>query len=156
MDNELFYATAATVIPLLLIAVMATRSLGPGELKQQPITTVLVFGLPIAGEVSAFAFLFFEPVPAAAAATLAIVTWVGLISQLSHATWWLAKLIGPRTSDVPASKDAKPEAAAALAKRLAQRVRDVSCPTCGGPMFEVPGEPGVGQCRSCGAKARPF
>lgn len=93
MHNSDFYVAAATVIPLLLIAVMATRSLSPGELQRQPISTVLMFGLPVIGEVAAFAYLFFAPKPDAAAAILAIATWAGLLSQLAVALWWLAELI---------------------------------------------------------------
>jgi len=93
MDNSTFYAAAATVIPLLLIAIMATRSLRPGELQRQPTSTVLVFGLPVIGEVAAFAFLFFAPVPTAAVAILAVVTWAGVLSQLAFAAWWLAELL---------------------------------------------------------------
>jgi hypothetical protein len=93
MDNEVFYVTAATVIPLLLIAVMATRSLRVGQFSHQPIITTLVFGLPVIGELATFAFMFFEPVPAAAAVILALVTWAGLLSQLGLAAWWLAELV---------------------------------------------------------------
>jgi len=93
MDSVVFYATAATVIPLLLISVMATRSWRPGELQQQSTSTMLIFGLPIIGELAAFAFLFFEPMPAAVAAILSVLTWAGLLSQLGLATWWLASLI---------------------------------------------------------------
>jgi ribosomal protein S27AE len=98
MNNSEFYIAAATVIPLLLIAIMATRSLRPGALQQQPASTVLVFGLPVIGELAAFSFLFFEPVPTAVAVILAVVTWVGLLSQLALAVWWLAELI---RRDVP-------------------------------------------------------
>ena len=62
MNNGDFYLAAATVIPLLLIAVMATRSLRPGALQQQPTSTALVFGLPVTSELAVFSFLFFEPV----------------------------------------------------------------------------------------------
>ena len=93
MDNSDFYIAAATVIPLLLIAIMAARSFRPGDLQQQPVSTVLLFGLPIIGEIAAFSFLFFAPVPTAAAAVLAIVTWAGLLSQLAFAVLWLGELI---------------------------------------------------------------
>jgi hypothetical protein len=95
MDHSDFYVAAATVIPLLLIAVMATRNLRPGELERQPTITTLVFGLPVIGELAAFSFLFFQPVPATAAAILAMATWAGLLSQLAIALWWLATLIVP-------------------------------------------------------------
>jgi uncharacterized protein len=94
MNSEVFYATAATVIPLLLISVIATRSLRPGELRRQSTSIMLIFGLPILGEIAAFAFLFFEPMPSAVAAFLSILTWAGLLSQLGLAAWWLASLIG--------------------------------------------------------------
>src|SRR5215469_10505773 len=93
MDNGDFYVAAATVIPLLLIAIMAARSFRPGDLQRQPVSTVLLFGLPVIGELAAFSFLFFAPVPAAAAGVLAIVTWAGLLSQLAFAVWWLGELI---------------------------------------------------------------
>jgi hypothetical protein len=70
MNNEVFCASATTVIPLLLIAVMATRTLRAGEFSGHPAVTVLASGLPVISEVAAFAFLFFEPVPAAAALIL--------------------------------------------------------------------------------------
>ena len=84
---------AATVIPLLLIAVMATRSLRVGEFSRQAPITLLIFGLPVLAELAAFAFLFFEPVPAAAAVILAVATWAGLLSQLAVAARWCAGLI---------------------------------------------------------------
>ncbi len=93
MANETFYAVAATVIPLLLIAVMATRSLRVGEFSRQAPITLLIFGLPVLAELAAFAFLFFEPVPTAAAVILAVATWAGLLSQLAVAAWWCAGLI---------------------------------------------------------------
>lgn len=93
MANETFYAVAATVIPLLLIAVMATRSLRVGEFSGQRRITLLIFGLPVLAELAAFAFLFFEPVPTAAAVILGVATWAGLLSQLGVAAWWCAELI---------------------------------------------------------------
>jgi zinc ribbon protein len=93
MANETFYAVAATVIPLLLIAVMATRSLRVGEFSRRARITLLIFGLPVLAELAAFAFLFFEPVPTAAAVILAVATWAGLLSQLAVAAWWCAGLI---------------------------------------------------------------
>lgn len=93
MANETFYAVAATVIPLLLIAVMATRSLRVGEFSGRRRITLLIFGLPVLAELAAFAFLFFEPVPTAAAVILAVATWAGLLSQLGVAAWWCAGLI---------------------------------------------------------------
>ncbi len=93
MNNSDFYIAAATVIPLLLIAVMATRSMRRGELQTQPIVTLLSFGLPVIGEVAAFSFLFFAPLPTGATVVLAIVTWAGLLSQLALGAWWLAELI---------------------------------------------------------------
>jgi hypothetical protein len=108
--NDTFYAAAATVIPLLLIAIMATRSLRPGELRQQPTSTALAFGLPIIGELAAFAFLFFEPAPTAAAVILAVVTWAGLLSQLGFAAWWLVELLRRDADKVPASNADKPTA----------------------------------------------
>jgi hypothetical protein len=98
MANETFYAVAATVIPLLLVAVMAIRSLRVGEFSTQAPITLLIFGLPILAELAAFAFLFFEPVPTAAAVILAVATWAGLLSQLGVATWWCAGLIERRES----------------------------------------------------------
>jgi hypothetical protein len=78
---------------LLLIAVMATRSLRVGEFSRQARITLLIFGLPVLAELAAFAFLFFEPVPTAAAVILAVATWAGLLSQLAVAAWWCAGLI---------------------------------------------------------------
>lgn len=54
---------------------------------------MLIFGLPVLGELAVFAYLFFEPVPTAAAVILAVITWAGLLSQLSVAAWWCAELI---------------------------------------------------------------
>jgi len=82
MNHSDFYVAAATVIPLLLIAVMATRILKPGELQEQRTVSVLVFGLPVIGELAAFSFLFFAPVPTTVAAIFAVATWAGLLSQL--------------------------------------------------------------------------
>jgi uncharacterized protein len=127
VDSVVFYATAATVIPLLLIAVMATRSLMPGQLQRQPTSTVLIFGLPIVGEVAAFAFLFFEPMPAAAAVILSVLTWAGLLSQLGVAAWWLMDLVRSDTLAL-----------------VRGRIR--LCPMCGAPATG----PG-GLCKSCGA-----
>ncbi|HVX19876.1 MAG TPA: zinc ribbon domain-containing protein [Acidimicrobiales bacterium] len=133
MDNESFYVAAVTVIPLLLIAVMATRSLAVGAFRRQPTTTVLVFGLPILGEVAGFAFLFFKPVPIGAAVLLAICTWVGLVSQLALAAWWLVDLIRPPGAKVPVGQEANHPVAEAstvdpppfpLRRRL-------FCPMCG-------------------------
>jgi hypothetical protein len=97
VQNVVFYATASTVIPLLLIAMMATRSLRPGEFRRQSVSTVLVFGLPIVGELAAFVFLFLERVPYVLAIILATLTWFGLLSQLGLAFWWLIELIGRGT-----------------------------------------------------------
>ena len=107
MNNSDFYVAAVTVIPLLLIAIMATRTLRPGELQRQPANTVLIFGLPVIGELAAFSFLFFTPVPTAAAAILAVVTWAGILSQLAVAVWWLAELVRrePPSSVAPAGHD---------------------------------------------------
>jgi hypothetical protein len=79
----------------------------PGELQGQPTGPVLAFGLPVIGEVAAFSFLFFAPVPTAAAAILAVVTWAGLLSQLAIAAWWLRDLI---RRDFPAVFSAAPDA----------------------------------------------
>ena len=57
MHNSDFYVAAATVIPLLLIALIATRSFRPGEMRDQPTMAVLTFGLPIIAELAAFSFL---------------------------------------------------------------------------------------------------
>jgi hypothetical protein len=132
VDKNLFYATAATVIPLLLISTMATRSLRPGELQQQPRTTALGFGLPIVGEIAAFAFLFFEPVPPAVAATLAVVTWAGLISQLALAAWWVAVLIGPHAPKVPIGHDDSPAVIDTTIKPPGLRPLRHPCAQCGG------------------------
>jgi uncharacterized Zn finger protein (UPF0148 family) len=126
VKNEIFYASAATVIPLLLIAVMATRTLRVGEFSQQPGITVLAFGLPVIGELAAFAFLFFEPVPTAAAVILALLTWVGLLSQLALAAWWLAELI--RREEAGREKKPQHEAPAPFPRRR--------CPACSGVLEE--------------------
>ena len=109
MRNTDFYAAAVTVIPLLLIATMAARSFRPGELQRQPFGAVLIFGLPVIGEVAAFAYLFFAPVPAAAAAILAVVTWITLLSQLVPAVWWVMELI--RRDSPPVTAAIGPDAA---------------------------------------------
>jgi hypothetical protein len=51
--------------------------------------------------------LFFAPVPTAAAAILAVVTWAGILSQLAVAVWWLAELVRrePPSSVAPAGHD---------------------------------------------------
>jgi hypothetical protein len=132
MHSDVFYATAATVIPLLLISVMATRSLKPGELQQLPTITILMFGLPVLGEIATFAYLFFEPTFALAAAILAVLTWAGLLSQLGLATWWLADLISSETHKM------------AIGRSKAKIAR--ICPMCGGTNY------GPGKfCTSCGA-----
>jgi hypothetical protein len=143
MDKDVFYATAATVIPLLLISTMATRSLRPGELQQQPRTTALGFGLPIVGEIAAFAFLFFEPVPPAAAAALAIVTWAGLISQLGLAAWWLAELIRRDAAKVTAS-DESPRPG----------LRHPSCARCNGLGWVQSGSGDKMRCPMCGGRGQ--
>lgn len=161
MDNSEFYIAAATVIPLLLIAVMATRTLQPGELREQPTSTVLVVGLPVVGEVAAFAFLFFMPVPTAAAIVLAIVTWAALLSQLAVVVWWLAALISHRFQG-PSLADPRPPGRVDRAFRDVFDVRpDVrgtawqryACPRCGQsmmqpkercPVHRLPMEPAVG------------
>ncbi len=141
MDNEAFYVAAVTVIPLLLIAVMATRSLRVGEFSSQPRITVLIFGLPVLGELGAFAYLFFEPVPTAAAVILALVTWAGLLSQLGVAVWWCAELIRH-----PEVQQPVPSNGGALEVR--QRSRRSFCPTCGAPLLE-----GSTFCENCGTAA---
>jgi hypothetical protein len=108
MKNEVFYVTAATVIPLLLIAVMATRSLRVGEYQQRPIIAALAFGLPVIGELAAFVFLFFEPIPNVAAVILAVMTWAGLLNQLALAAWWLAGLIKRDIAKIPVRHRADP------------------------------------------------
>jgi hypothetical protein len=144
MQNIDFYTTAATVIPLLLIAVMASRSLRSGELQTQPASTVLIFGLPVIGELAAFAFLFFRPVPNAAAAALAVVTWLGLLSQLGVASWWLAELIRgaeaqrlARTRDVQAESERADEDSTVIAEFVQSSLPRPAgnCPTCGGAGF---------------------
>lgn len=139
MHNEIFYASAATVIPLLLIAIMATRSFRPGEFHQQPAVTVAIFGLPIAGEIAAFAFLFFEPLPTTAAVLLALMTWIGLISQLSLATWWLTELIrhpNEASTAAPAldtASEAQAKAASPdprLSTKESEKNRTWTCPAC--------------------------
>ncbi len=141
MDNEAFYVAAVTVIPLLLIAVMATRSLRVGEFSSQPRITVLIFGLPVLGELGAFAYLFFEPVPTAAAVILALVTWAGLLSQLGVAVWWCTELIRH-----PEVQQPVPSNGGALEVR--HRSRRSFCPTCGAPLLE-----GSTFCESCGTAA---
>jgi hypothetical protein len=98
MHNDDFYVTAATVIPLLLIALIATRSFRPGEMGYQPIMAVLTFGLPLIGELAAFSFLFASPVSTPDAVVFAVVTWAGLLSELALAAWWGAELV---RRDVP-------------------------------------------------------
>jgi hypothetical protein len=173
MDNSDFYIAAATVIPLLLIAIMATRSLRPGALQQQPTSTVLVFGLPVIGELTAFSFLFFEPVPMAVAVILAVLTWAGLLSQLALAVWWLAELIRrdappavPRAAPaVPDPTGAQAPVARAGARPAegspspadgspsaanAEKRRRIVCPACGQSLPD-----GFRFCASCGALAEP-
>ena len=150
MDKNLFYATAATVIPLLLISTMAARSLRPGELQQQPGTTALGFGLPIIGEIAAFAFLFFEPVPSAAAATLAVVTWAGLISQLGLAAWWVAELIRRHAPKVPVGHDDNPAVTDSSTKPPQHRPLSHPCVACDGQGL-IQGERGdTIRCPLCG------
>jgi hypothetical protein len=105
MDNSDFYVAAATVIPLLLIALIATRSFRPGQMRKHPIIAVLMFGLPVIGEIAAFSFLFFAPVPTAAAALLAVATWAGLLSQLALAAWWVAELLRRDIPPEPGSNE---------------------------------------------------
>lgn len=108
MDNSDFYFAAASVIPLLLIGVMATRSLALGAMSRRPAEKILVLGLGTAviGEIAVFAFLFFEPVPTAVAVILAAVTWAGLLGQLALAMWWLVGLLikPERQARVPAGQ----------------------------------------------------
>lgn len=128
MYSDVFYATAATVIPLLLISVIATRSWRPGELHQQSTSALLIFGIPVIGEVAAFAFLFFEPMPAAASAILSILTWAGLLSQLGLAIWWLTSLI---SSDAPTVEKVNSEASATETANRGRRFAIGRCPMCG-------------------------
>jgi hypothetical protein len=137
VNNETFYASAATVIPLLLIAVMATRALRTGEFSHQPRMTLLVFGLPVIGEMAAFAYLFFEPLPAPAAAVLGLATWAGLISQLGLAAWWLSELVR-REGHAPR-----------MAGRAEQHAAPAQCPYCGG-LGRVRGV----QCPMCSGSGR--
>lgn len=146
MYNEIFYASAATVIPLLLIAIIATRSFRVGEYQDQRIITIAIFGMPVIGEIAAFAFLFFEPIPTFATAILAIGTWIGLISQLGLAVWWLLELIRRDIPDIPdvkagraASIESNSEAtgitdheepAAEEPKRRRDRTFTWACPVC--------------------------
>jgi len=127
MHNEVFYATAATVIPLLLISVIATRSMRAGELHQQATSTILIFGVPVIGETAALAFLFFEPMPTAAAVILSALTWAGLLSQLGLAAWWLTDLT-------------RSDRLAAISARRRLRI----CPMCAA-QHAGPGE----YCRNC-------
>lgn len=142
MDSEVFYATAATVIPLLLISVIATRSWRPGELQRQSTSALLIFGIPIIGEVAAFAFLFVEPMPPVPSVILSILTWAGLLSQLGLATWWLTSLI---SSEIP--KVQKVDSAASTTgtinkgKRFAMGI----CPMCGKELHQK----GQHFCRDC-------
>jgi len=144
MENEIFYATAATVIPLLLIALMATRSLRQGELQTQPRITILVFGLPVIGEVAAFAFLLSKPVPAAAAAILAVVTSVGLLSQLALAMWWLIELIRPVSPAGSVGHGEEQETGQIRADTTVLPNQRPTCPVCGARM-----EPGASWCPRC-------
>ena len=84
MRHDIFYTTAATVIPLLLIGVIATRTLHVGEFSHRPMSTYLVFGPPIVGETAAFAFLFlFARVEhSRITAILAPTTWGTMLDQL--------------------------------------------------------------------------
>ena len=95
MNNETFYSTAATVVPILLFAMMAARNLAPGQFNSQKVLTLFLFGLPALGAVGAFAYLFFKPQPRWAAGLLAGVTWAGLASQFAFAGWWISELISP-------------------------------------------------------------
>jgi hypothetical protein len=97
MNNGDFYIAAASVIPLLLIGLMAARVLRLGEMSGRLEGKILVLGLGLAviGEIAVFSFLFFEPVPTAAAVILAVATWAALLGELSLATWWLVGLLKP-------------------------------------------------------------
>jgi uncharacterized protein len=134
VDSDVFYATAATVIPLLLISVIATRSWRPGELQQQPASALLIFGIPVIGEVAAFAFLFFEPVPTAGALILSILTWAGLLSQLGLATWWLTSLI---SGDAPTMEKVNSDASTAGKVNKEQRLALGNCPLCNKKLSEA-------------------
>jgi hypothetical protein len=165
VNHETFYVAAATVIPLLLIAVMATRSLKPGQLHLQRISTILIFGLPVIGEIAAFSFLFFQPVPSWASSILAVATWAGLLSQLVVAIWWTHDLVTPyrlMSGDEPPVDVSSPPTApivkkAAPVKKGAPAKNETStktpaptkiCPMCGALLPE-----GHGLCTQCGRSA---
>ncbi len=93
MHSSDFYLGAATVIPLLLIALIASRSFRPGQMRDQPVTAMLTFVLPVIGELAAFSFLFSAPVPTPAAVVLAVATWAGLLGELALAVFWGAELL---------------------------------------------------------------
>ena len=144
MNHEAFYVAAATVIPLLLIAVMATRSLAPGELHPQRVSTLWIFGLPVLGEVATFAFLFFQPVPFGVGLCLAIATWAGLLSQLIVAVWWTLELVRPRPPLLRIGADQEGEA------KLSATTR---CPECfGSGLFSGPDGPS--RCLFCSGQGR--
>jgi hypothetical protein len=134
MGNETFYSTAATIVPILLFAMMAARNLVPGQLSVQRFSTVLLFGLPIVGALAAFAFLYFQPVPKWAEALLASVTWLALISQFLFGAWWIGELVKPASAAQASDGQqlAAPTKKAQTKKAAASKKAGVKmCPACG-------------------------
>ena len=166
MDNSAFYIAASTVIPLLLIALIATRSFRPGEMNEQPIITLVTFGLPIIGEVAAFSFLFFAPVPTAAAAPLAVATWAGLLSQLALVAWWVAELLRPDVPSEPGSTEHAVESPAEVQPSTSKRRSSGTRPKTAGarvpgrsiePLFWYCAHPGCNySTQATGAPTCPF
>jgi hypothetical protein len=93
MDNGDFYVAASTVIPLLLIAVMATRSLdtwGATKAVHQQCAGVRFAGH---GRTCGLLFLVLRAHADRVGSDSRRLTWAGLLSQLALALWWLLELI---------------------------------------------------------------